>query len=382
MNSWSSTDLSVIILNWNTQDLLRDCLDSVFAEPTGLRLEVFVVDNASSDGSPEMVRLAFPAAKLIENDENVGFAVANNRTFPLCSADKILLLNSDTVVLGDALRVLVNFMDQHRQAGIIGPKLTHPHARLDVLGCGGQMSLRTTINHSLFLSRFFPRIFEGTFHYCGVHDDVARRVGWVSGACMLVRRQAIDSVGPMSEQWFMYCEDQEWCARMLRNDWEVWHVPDAVVEHRLHASSDKNPDVFLMPTTTGRELFIKLNQPSRFALLVYDVVSALGFILRAIGYFVRSIVSGSGLRPLWRGKSEVSLRLCESPGKGSNWSFGKINFGDVCSSQIGNHRSFRLAARRDDWQQVGRRRLVVGSCDRRRSTHPRCLQAFLQSASD
>src|SRR5450755_3364723 len=106
-------DLSIVIVSWNTRELLRDCLVSVLAEPTGLKLEVFVTDNASADNSAPMVRESFPQVQVVENETNLGFAAANNRVFPLCRAEKILLLNSDTVVKGNALRVLVDFLDAH-----------------------------------------------------------------------------------------------------------------------------------------------------------------------------------------------------------------------------------------------------------------------------
>src|SRR5438270_5718445 len=131
--------LSVIILSWNTRDLLRDCLTSVIGEAAGLETEIIVADNASSDGSVEMVRETFPNVRIIENKTNLGFAVANNRVFPLCRSDKILLLNSDTIVKPQALQIMVDFLDQHPDVGVVGPKLIHPHARLDVLGCGEQI---------------------------------------------------------------------------------------------------------------------------------------------------------------------------------------------------------------------------------------------------
>src|SRR5437016_20789 len=103
-------DLSIVIVSWNTRELLRDCLTSVFREPTGLTLEVVVADNASADSSAKMVRDSFPEVRLIENEANIGFAAANNRAFAFCHADKILLLNSDTVLKADALKLLVDFL--------------------------------------------------------------------------------------------------------------------------------------------------------------------------------------------------------------------------------------------------------------------------------
>src|SRR5437763_1135081 len=165
-------DISAVIVSWNTRDFLRDCLNSVFAETTGLQIEVIVVDNNSTDGSADMVRSEFPQVRLVQNETNLGFAAANNRAFPLCNAEKILLLNSDTVVIGNALRTLADFLDRHPEAAVVAPKLEQSHA-VDILGCGRQLSLRTAANHWLFLARLFPHhsIFEGVYYYRGKHDD-------------------------------------------------------------------------------------------------------------------------------------------------------------------------------------------------------------------
>lgn len=301
-------DLSIVIISWNTRDLLRECLTSVFAEPTGLKLQVFVADNASSDGSAEMVRQLFPQVRLIENKENLGFAIANNRIFPFCEAEYIVLLNSDTQVLKDALRILRDFLHNHPKVGAAGPKLVHPHVQLDVLGCGRQISLPALFNHYLFLARLFPNVpfFEGIHHYIGAHDREPRSVGWISGACLVVRKSVIDQVGPLSERWFMYAEDQEWCSRMIASGWQVFHVPGAIVEHHLGASADKNPLVSSLAIRAGRELYIQLHKPSRVELWLFGAVVAVGCGLRAVGYWIRGITDRSA-QPMWRRKASQFL---------------------------------------------------------------------------
>ena len=293
--------ISIVIVSWNTCDLLRECLTSVFAEPTGLQLQVLVGDNGSTDGSIEKVRAEFPHVILVENTENLGFAAANNRLFPLCRAELIMLLNSDTVVKGDALRVLTNFLAAHPKAGCVAPKLLHPQARLSVLGCGHQATLRTTFNHYLFLARLFPhvRAFEGTHLYVGKHDDKPRSVGWVSGACMVVRKSVINQAGPLTEQWFMYAEDQEWCARIHAAGWDIVHVPAAVVEHHLGASATDKSETAHITYRASRELFIQQNKPSALQLLAFDATRGTGLAIRAVGSFVRSLVDRPR-RELWR----------------------------------------------------------------------------------
>lgn len=300
-------DLSIVIVNWNTRELLRDCLHSVFAEAANLQLEVFVADNASTDGSAEMVKADFPQVRLIENQKNLGFAAANNAVFPLCAADKILLLNSDTIVKGDALAVLAGFLDRHSDVAAVGPKLEQ-HG-LYIIGCGRQATLRTTINHWLFLSRLFPRIkaFEGIYHYAGVHDNETREVDWVSGACMLVRRTVSDQVGPLSERWFMYAEDHEWCARMKRRGWKIFLVPNAVVEHRHGASGEMNRAISLLPIEASRELFIELNNPSRLQLWLHDAARALGMSARAVAYLLKSLLASTNERAAGQRKAKTFL---------------------------------------------------------------------------
>ncbi len=296
-------DLSIVIVSWNTWELLAACLDSVFRTAEGLALEVIVVDNASSDCSPAMVRERFPHVQLIENRENTGFATANNQVFPLCTAEFILLLNSDTVVKPGALRTLRDFLRENPDVTAVGPKLIHPRVQLRILGAGRQPTLRTVTNHHLFLASAFPRIrfLEGIYLFIGKHDDRPRQVEWLSGACLLVRRKVIAEVGPLSESFFMYCEDMEWCDRM-RTKGTLYHVPDAVVEHHLSASTEKNQKASLLPITTARDYFIARNRPTFIALFAHDVVRTVGLLVRAIGYFVMSLFQPDR-RAMWRGRS-------------------------------------------------------------------------------
>lgn len=304
-------DLSIIIVNWNTRELLRDCLASIFAtagDVSGRMIEVFVVDNNSSDGSTEMVREQFPQVRLIENQENAGFAVANNQVFPLCSADYVLLLNPDTRVLGDALSVLLTFMKEHPDTGAIGPKIVHPEMRLRVLSCGYQPTVRTIFNQYFFLSSLFPtsRAFRGTNLIIGVHDSQVEPVEWLSGACLLVRKQVIEQVGPLSEEWFMYAEDMEWCHRIAASGWKLYHVPTAVIEHYTNASSDQNKAVAVTWVRNLRSYFVSREHPSRLKLFLFDCVLVSGMFMRAIIYWARSIIDHQR-RAMWQAEARKFL---------------------------------------------------------------------------
>jgi len=309
-------DLSIIIISWNTRELLRECLTSVFAEPSGLKLEVFVADNASSDGSAEMVREAFPQVCVIENKENLGFATANNRVLPLCHAGTILLLNSDTVVKGDAFRVMLQFLAEHPDVGAVGPKLLHPQTKLSVLGCGHQPTLRTLFNHYFFLARLLPHIsiFEGVHFYVGKHDHEPRAVGWISGASLMLRLEVYKQIGGLNERWFMYGEDVEWCARMLAREWKIYQVPAAVVDHFGGASLAQNASASLLPLVASRELFIQTQQPSRWQLFAFDLIHVCGLAMRSVGYLVRSGLAPAHERALWRAKSKTYYGFARTAG--------------------------------------------------------------------
>jgi hypothetical protein len=298
-------DLSIIIVSWNTRELLRACLQSVFAEPTELAFEVIVVDNASSDGSMAMVRESFPRVRLIETGENLGFAKANNLAFPLCTAATILLLNSDTILKGAALRVLLTFLSQHPEAAAVGPKLVHPRLKLSVLGCGAQPTLRRVFNHYFFLARLFPNApaFEGLHCYIGAHDRAPRSVGWIAGACLMVRREIIERVGGLDERWFMYGEDVEWCARMLSTGSKLYQVPEAVVEHHHGASTEQHSEGHALAIRAARDLFVQMNHPSRFQLFLHDVIRTSGLALRSVGYFMRGLFASADEARMWRSKA-------------------------------------------------------------------------------
>lgn len=286
----SPPDLSIIIVSWNTRELLRNCLASVFAEPTGMQLEVFVVDNASADGSAEMIRTEFPQVQLIENQTNVGFGAANNQLLPKCTAGQILLLNPDTVVCGNALRTLSEFLRTHRDVGAVGPKLTYPHLPLRVMDCGFQPTLWRVFNHQFGLAQLFPQtpLFRGIFMFLRHHADRPRQVEWVSGACLLVRREVVNAIGPLKLD--MYAEDWEWCNRIIRAGWKISSVPEAEVQHVLGASARQRDEANVMPVAALRRYFLFLNQPGILKRSFFDFVMLAGMGLRAIAFLAASVV--------------------------------------------------------------------------------------------
>lgn len=268
-------DLSVVIVNWNTKSLLRDCLASVYAQARDLHFQVIVVDNASRDGSAEMVEGEFAAARLIRNHENVGFARAANQAIGISKGRYVLLLNSDVIVLDAALIRMVEFMNQHPKVGVLGPQLTNEQGILEY-------SCRSfpTPTIALFLNYPVGKIIppEGAFKGYLLSDwdhNSAREVDWVTGACMLVRRESIEEVGLLDESYFMFAEDVDWCYRMKLTSRKVFYVPSAKVVHIKGASYAND--------TSGRQMRLEAHRSTiRFFQKHYETTVALSFRTLAV----------------------------------------------------------------------------------------------------
>jgi GT2 family glycosyltransferase len=232
-------NLSIIIVNWNTRDLLTQCLQSLLPLspspplPLPLSLEVFVVDNASTDGSTAMVREHFPWVKLIENSENVGFARANNQALRQATGRYAVLLNSDTVVRPGALQTLVEFMEAHLEVGACGPRLLNGDGSLQP-SCHPLLTPGREFWRLLFLEKLWPR---ATYPQGQWDSQTPRSVEVIKGACLMLRREALDQVGLLDEQYFMYTEEMDLCYRMLKAGWRNYWVPQAEVVHYGEASS-------------------------------------------------------------------------------------------------------------------------------------------------
>jgi len=230
-------DVSIIIVNWNTRELLAKCLRCVQDTVHKARYEVYVVDNASSDGSPDMVRTDFPVVKLIANTENVGFARANNQAMKVCEGRYVLLLNSDAFVKPDAIDYMVVFMDSHPDAGMAGCKLLYEDGRLQS-SCARFPTLGSEITIALGLDKLFPRsAFFGRYLMTDWDYGDTRPVEVIMGAFMLARAAVIQQVGMLDESFFMYSEEVDWCYRFQAAGWKVYFTPDVETVHLWGGSS-------------------------------------------------------------------------------------------------------------------------------------------------
>jgi hypothetical protein len=233
-------DVSVIVVSWNVWGWLAPCLVSIRHALGRLEGEIIVVDNASTDGTPERVREAFPDVRLLVNPANRGFPAANNQGMAVARGRYFFLLNPDTVVLDRAIEDLVTFADAHPDVGVVGPQLLNPDGSV-------QSSRRR-------FPTFWTALFESTWWQPWAHrrilaryyvldrpDHEIQEVDWVTGAAMLVRREVVERVGPMDEGFFMYAEELDWCRRIRQAGWRVFYYPPAKVIHYGGRSSDQVP---------------------------------------------------------------------------------------------------------------------------------------------
>lgn len=232
-------DVSVIIVNWNTRELLEQCLRSIYAETWLVNFEIIVVDNGSTDGSGEMVRRGFPQVRLLANRDNRGFSAANNQGMSIAAGRYFLLLNSDTVVLDHAIEKTVALADRHPDTAVVGCRVLNPDRSLQI-SCFRFPSLLNWFLHSTYLYKLFPRSrFFGREQMTWWARDDEREVDVVTGCYMLVRRVAVDQIGPMDEQFFMYAEETDWCYRFKAAGWSNRFTPEAEIVHIGGGSAPK-----------------------------------------------------------------------------------------------------------------------------------------------
>jgi GT2 family glycosyltransferase len=226
-------DVSVVVVTYNALPWLERCLESVRAH------ETIVVDHGSTDGTQELVRSRFPEVRLIE-EGNTGFGAGSNTGMRMASGDYFLLLNSDAWAVGDAVERLVAFAEEHPEAAVIGPKLLNPDGSLQRSVRGFPSLWRLTTEY-FFLRKLAPgsRALNAFYASRFRHDEV-REAEFVMGACMLVRREAADTVGLFDEDYFMFSEETDWCYRFRQAGWKVLFFPGAEFVHVGGASTSQN----------------------------------------------------------------------------------------------------------------------------------------------
>ena len=239
-------ELSIVIVNYNTKDYLFDCLQSLSSfKDNGI--EAFVVDNASTDGSPDMVAADFPWVTLIRNEQNRGFAAANNQAILRSIGRYIMLLNSDTIMLKGTLEKIISFMDQHPDIGIVGCKLLNTDGSLQPSITSFPNLIKDTLNIALIgtvikntpvMRAWLSQIGKIIGISASRFDDhaITKEIDFPRGACLTIRRTAMDQIGLLDEGYFFADEELDWCYRIKQRDWKVYYYPEAAVIHHDHGS--------------------------------------------------------------------------------------------------------------------------------------------------
>ena len=308
----ATCDLSIIIVNWNTRELLAACLESVTRDRlsvigdrpprTDYRIpitETIVVDNASSDDSAAMVRQDFSDVQLIENRRNVGFALANNQGIVHSRGRYLLLLNSDTVVHPGAVQTMIDFMDGHPEIGACGPRLLN-----------GDGSLQPSAHPMLTPGREFWRLSfleqlspQAAYPVQRWDTVTPRPVEVIKGACLVLRRAALDQIGLLDDRYFMYTEEVDLCYRLAQVGWQLWYVPQPVVTHFGEASSKQmREEMYIQLYRSKLQFYRKFGGKSR---------ARQAKALLALAYAPRAVAASAAalLRPAWRPRARTWRRL-------------------------------------------------------------------------
>jgi GT2 family glycosyltransferase len=226
-------DASIVIVNWNTKELLHACLASLLHTTRYTRVEIIVVDNGSRDGSVQMVERVFPAVRLVINTCNMGFAAANNRGLSAARGRYLLLLNSDTIALPGAIDEMVRYMDAHPRVGALGPRLLNEDRSLhvsvrDFPRLDHDAAMMLEVKHWPVVGAMGRRHLQRAYL---PDPEQTREVDWVMGACLLLRREAVEQVGPLDDAYFFFFEEVDLCYRLRKHGWSVVFLGKAGIVH-------------------------------------------------------------------------------------------------------------------------------------------------------
>jgi len=277
--------ISIIIVNWNTCELLRNCLNSVVDKNKDCIHEIIVVDNASSDSSVVMIQNEYPQVRLIKNKKNYGFAKANNIGINSCSGNIILLLNSDTEIIDkDTFRKVVDFLNKDNQIGILGLGLIFPDGT-DQSGGGKFLSIWQLIKYQIlfFDSPIFHKIKS---KLPKKQKDEFYEIDYVSGACLFVKREVIEDIGLLNENFFMYGEDMEFCFRAKQKGWGVGILPTIRVVHLKSQSTKKNLEAVLTNNIKNNCFLVRKFHGKNEALIAHTIYT-FGLLFRFFIAFFR-----------------------------------------------------------------------------------------------
>jgi len=277
-------DVSIIVVAWNVRELLHNCLKSVYEETKDIRFEVIYVDNDSEDGSVEMVEKKFQEIRIIENSRNEGFIKSNNQAIKIATGRYVLLLNSDTVVLDNAIGKIVKFADAHPEAAVVGCKVLNLDNTLQRT-CFMYPSILNMFLAATYLYKIFPKSkFFGRECMTWWDFDDVREVETVCGCFSLVRKEAIEQVGPMEEMYFVYGDDPDWCYRFKKKGWKIMFTPEAEIIHHGGQTTKQMPREFRLQLCGSQLIFVKLHR-SRLTFPIARILAA-SFLFLRVPYWI------------------------------------------------------------------------------------------------
>ncbi|NPV06366.1 MAG: glycosyltransferase family 2 protein [Anaerolineae bacterium] len=320
--STTMANVSVVVVNYNSDDDLRGCLASLSSEGAAVPLDVCVVDNASSTGDVKMVAAGFPGTSLLINESNRGFAAACNQALALVGAPYILLLNPDTVVRPAAIQRMGRFLDQHPEAGGVGCRLLNedgtlqpsitsfPQPLREAISVGLRGILRNDARARSALSRLARPLGLAVSRF-DTHDE-AKSVDFVRGACLMVRRRAVEEVGPLDPAYFFTGEEMDWCYRMRKAGWRIYYYPEAEVIHFDHGSTRNIMGRVFVQTRKSTLVFYEKHYP-KHATFMMKVLTSLALAAKAL-FLTGRLATGWSER-------DADLALREA-----SWFVARMNF--------------------------------------------------------
>ena len=275
-------DISVIIVNYNTKNLLKECIDSIRNNVENISYEIIVVDNASQDGSADMVLSLFPDVKLIKNKINTGFGTANNIGVDIAKGKYIFLFNSDAILVSDTVSNLYRFLKKNRSYAMVGPRVVLPDMTRQPKICGELPTVFRIFNDTIFLSTLLPNISL----FRGINTDTPSKetsLGWISGVCMLIRKEAFKSVGGFDERFFLYSEDMDLCRRIRDKGWEIAHIDDFPIIHKCGGSTKTDADT-IRNSVLQQKYFLEMltYMFSPFQMIIVRSIIFKGLVLRVL----------------------------------------------------------------------------------------------------
>ena len=226
-------DMSIVMVCWNNKDYLDPCLKSLYDAGLKYTFEVLVTDNGSTDGSQDLLSDKYPEVKIIQNEGNVGLGKASNQGIEASNGRYILLFNNDTIVSGPSLDALVEFMDSHPEAGAVGGTLLNPDGSFQ----SGYGTFSTLWEEFMIASRLGEKLSQG--YPLHGRSEIVESVGWLSSACLLVRRSALDKVGLLDEEYFIYGDEVDLQYRLIKGGWKVFFIPNSTTIHYGGRSLDR-----------------------------------------------------------------------------------------------------------------------------------------------